>query len=247
MDEKMRSSKYLVNCDLGEKDNTDELSLDLKLLPYIDMANIACAGHAGSHDVMQFMMDACKQNNVHIGAHPSYPDRKNFGRISIPADGDKIRTWISQQLNLFLKIAAETGVTIHHMKPHGALYHDTAQLDVIAAMVVDVTQELMGSVAIVGPAGTALEAATIRVGLPYLAEAFADRRYTPSLALQSRTIPGSVLSPAQASDQIHQMITHGTVTTSDGPRPIRFDTLCIHSDSPDALTITRSLHNLTRS
>jgi len=234
----------LINCDIGEKDTVQDMDPELELLPYIDMANIACGGHAGSAEVIRAMMEACAQGRVRVGAHPSYPDREQFGRVSRAADVGALRGWLSEQLVLFRRIADELGVTVHHVKPHGALYHDAYRSQPIAQIVVEVTHAILGDVAIVGPARSALEASVGSAGLPYLAEAFADRRYTTSLDLQSRTVPGSVLSANEALMQVQQLLTHGTIETPTGPQPVHFQTLCVHSDSPDAKEILTMLHPL---
>jgi 5-oxoprolinase (ATP-hydrolysing) subunit A len=234
----------LLNCDIGEKDSVQDLGPELELLPYIDMANIACGGHAGSANVMRAMMVACAKVGVRIGAHPSYPDREQFGRVSRAADVGALRGWLSEQLGLFRRIADELGVTVHHVKPHGALYHDAHVSEPIADIVVKVTRTILGDVAMVGQARSALEKSANRAGLPYLTEAFADRHYTTSLALQSRTVPGSVLSATEARMQVQQLLTHGTIETPAGPQPIHFQTLCVHSDSPEAKEILTTLHPL---
>lgn len=233
-----------LNCDLGEKDTVSELAAELELLPYIDMANIACGGHAGSESVMRAMIQTCVQHGVRIGAHPGYPDRENFGRVSKAADVVLLRGWLSEQLGLFRGVTEELGATVHHVKPHGALYHDAASSEEIARIVVEVSVEFFGNVCIVAPPNSALERVARRQGLAVMGEAFGDRRYTPSLALQSRTVPGSVLTPAEAEIQVKQMLSLGTVPTKDGPKPIRFQTLCVHSDSPDSLEIVQIVQHL---
>src|SRR5690554_762642 len=109
----MRAS---ISSDLGEKDTVSELGPEVKLLPYIDMANIACGGHAGSESVIRAMMQACVQHGVRIGAHPGYPDRENFGRVSRAADVVLLRGWLSEQPGLFRGLAKECGATVHHVK-----------------------------------------------------------------------------------------------------------------------------------
>jgi UPF0271 protein len=236
--------RILLNCDLGEKDDVSDLGPELELLPFIDMANIACGGHAGSEAVMRCMMVACRQYVVRIGAHPGYPDREQFGRVSRVADVGLLRGWLSEQLGLFRRVARECGMSVHHVKPHGALYHDAAESQEIAQIVVEVSVEVFGSVIMVAPPDSALERVARHRGLEVMVESFADRRYTPSLALQSRSVPGSVLSPSEAEIQVKHMLEHGTVLTSGGPKPIRFQTLCIHSDSPNSLDMVKSIKNL---
>ncbi len=235
--------KYL-NCDLGEKDEVSELGPELELLPFIDMANIACGGYAGSESVMRAMMQGCVRHGVRIGAHPGYPDREQFGRVSRAADVGLLRGWLSEQLGLFRVLAEECGVEVHHVKPHGALYHDAASSEEIARIVVEAVVEFFGKVIMVAPPDSVLGSVARRQGLVVLEEAFADRRYTPSLALQSRTVPGSVLTPEEAEIQVRQMLHHGTVPTTDGSRPIHFQTLCVHSDSPDSLEMVQIVKQL---
>jgi len=236
--------KTFLNCDLGEKDAVADLSPELELLPYIDMANIACGGHAGSESVMRAMIQACVGSGVLIGAHPGYPDRKNFGRVSRAADVGLLRGWLSEQLGLFRRVAQVVGVSVHHLKPHGALYHDAGSSEEIARIVVDASMEFFGEVIIVAPPDSALQSVARRQGLSVMVEAFGDRRYTASLALQSRTVPGSVLTPDEAEIQVKQMLSLGTVPTDEGPKPINFQTICVHSDSPDSLKIVRSIKQL---
>jgi UPF0271 protein len=97
---------------------------------------------------------------------------------------------------------------------------------------------------IVGQSGSQLEQASNRAGLPFLCEAFADRKYLPNGALQSRSIPGSVLNTEQAVAQMKSMIETGHVISTEGPIPIRFDTVCVHGDSPDAISILQSIRQL---
>jgi 5-oxoprolinase (ATP-hydrolysing) subunit A len=236
--------KLLLNCDLGENDEISESGSDFNLLPFIDMANIACGGHAGSEAVVRAMIVACDKQGVRIGAHPSYPDRVQFGRVSRATDVGLLRGWLSEQLGLFSRVARECGVSVHHVKPHGALYHDASVSDKIARIVVESSFQILGNVVVVAPPDSALESVAVEQGLDVMAEAFADRRYTASLALQPRTTPGSVLSPGEAEIQVRQMLNHGTTPTTDGPRPIRFQTLCIHSDSPNALDMLKTIRFL---
>ncbi len=233
-----------INCDLGEKDTVSDLGPDLELLPYIDMANIACGGHAGSEAVIRAMIQACVPCGVRIGAHPGYPDRESFGRVSRAADVGLLRGWLSEQLGRFRGVAEACGVQVHHLKPHGALYHDAGSSEEIARVVVEGAMEYFGMVRMVAPQDSALESVARRQGLAVMVEAFGDRRYTPSLALQSRTVPGSVLTPAEAEIQVKQMLSLGTVPTEEGPKPIHFQTICIHSDSPDALALVNRVKQL---
>lgn len=254
--------KFLINCDLGEVEHASDLEMQKLYLRYIDLANIACGGHAGSDEVMIELLKWCKNLGVLSGAHPSYPDRKNFGRNTLKGTTDEIRRWTSEQVRRLLDHAAKMDMPIHHVKPHGALYHDAMNdvhiaeafiLGVLdanenwcydAATIRSVESSDPAPIRIVGQSGSKLEHICIREGLPFLSEAFADRRYLPSGALQSRAIPGSVLKPDEALEQMKSMISSGTVNATKGPIPIKFDTVCVHGDSPNALSILESISNL---
>ena len=281
----------MLNCDMGETEFVDKLGHDLKCLDFVQMANIACGGHAGSDEVMIEVLKSCKIKSVLPGAHPSYPDRDNFGRTTIPATMDDIRHWTHEQVHRLAQHASAIGVKLHHVKPHGALYHDTMNNATIAEAFIQgvlsalneicvdttknptITQESRNSVSskanygaldsrestntrdlqkplsnqkisIVGQSGSKLEQVCIREGLSFLSEAFADRKYLPNGALQSRSIPDSVLNTEQAVAQMKSMIETGKVISTDGPIPIRFDTVCVHGDSPEAISILQSIRQL---
>lgn len=295
--------KFLINCDLGEVDHVSELEKDKMFLRYIDMANIACGGHAGSDEVMIELLKYCKRLDVLPGAHPSYPDRQNFGRTTIPGTTDDIRRWTFEQVHRLAQHASTIGVKLHHVKPHGALYHDTMNdIDIAEAFIQglkealdaliakasqnllenehkfdlkNATQTLHGSnsrkvvtvkntsdirstsqnlnphksyknqkIAIVGQSGSKLEHVCNREGLPFLSEAFADRKYLPTGALQSRAIPGSVLYRDEAIEQVKYMMSTSTVNSTNGPISIKFNTVCVHGDSPGALFILESISKL---
>ncbi len=264
---------FLINCDLGEIDLANELENDKTFLRYIDMANIACGGHAGSDEVMIELLNYCKRLDVLPGAHPSYPDRQNFGRSTLPATTDDIRRWTIDQVQCLAKHASIIGVKLHHIKPHGALYHDAMNdVNIAEAFVHGVLdankswksapanfhnvgqsnpttlpitgQSNPATIHIVGQSGSKLEQVCNREGLPFLSEAFADRKYLPTGALQSRAIPGSVLNRDEAIEQVKYMMSTSTVNSTNGPIPIKFDTICVHGDSPDALSILESISKL---
>ena len=115
-----------INCDMGESSALWEYSLqnDLELLQYVTSLNLACGYHAGDPATMQQLIQAAKQKHVAIGAHPSYPDRENFGRLSIAVSLDELQAIILDQLSLLRSLARAQEVSLHHVKPHGALYTD---------------------------------------------------------------------------------------------------------------------------
>ena len=111
-----------INCDVGEGVGNEEA-----LFPLISSCNIACGGHAGSKESIVFCLELAKKYNVKVGAHPSYPDKENFGRVSMNLSDDELILGIKQQMQLFMSLCSQMNVELHHIKPHGALYNDIAK------------------------------------------------------------------------------------------------------------------------
>jgi Uncharacterized proteins, homologs of lactam utilization protein B len=125
-----------INCDLGEYERLTAAHRDAEIMPYIHACNIACGGHSGNQQTMQHSIQLAQKNNVAIGAHPSYPDAANFGRRSMQMDESQLFMVLTEQISHLKKIAAQQGASLHHIKPHGALYNDAADDLVIAKVIV---------------------------------------------------------------------------------------------------------------
>lgn len=229
-----------LNADLGEGEATTA-----ELLALVSSCNIACGGHAGDRDSMSrtVLLAACA--GVAVGAHPSYPDRAGFGRRSRRVEGDALYEALSQQVTALVNLAADHGVELTHVKPHGALYHDAAAFDDIADVVARVVDECPGQPAIVGPPAGCLAAVAGHLGMRYVPEAFADRRYRADGTLVPRDRPGAVLEdPDDVAAQAVSIATLGLVRTDAGTAlEVAAKTLCVHGDSPGALDIARAVRN----
>src|SRR5436190_19880465 len=103
-----------------------------QLMPYINSANIACGYHAGDTETMEQVIHLCLKNNVHVGAHPSFFDRENFGRTTMQLPAEEIYSLVKDQLNIINKVAKKCDAKLHHVKPHGALYNMAAKDTVMA-------------------------------------------------------------------------------------------------------------------
>jgi 5-oxoprolinase (ATP-hydrolysing) subunit A len=227
-----------LNADLGEQlsDNRDE-----QLMQYVTSANIACGGHAGDRDSMTRTLELAKKYGVAAGAHPSYPDRQNFGRTTLAISHAALRASITEQIQALGEIATQVGIRIGHVKPHGALYHAANSQEEIARLIADVVREIDPSMALVVQAASAPLAIYRACGLTAIPEAFADRRYESSGKLRDRSFPDSLLAPQQAATQALKIALHQRVTTAAGMLPIAADTLCLHSDTPGAVSIAKSI------
>lgn len=240
-----------LNCDLGEGvlSPPDELAL----LDIVSSANIACGGHAGDAATIDRLARACLQRNVAIGAHPSYPDRANFGRTSMAMSPAELETSLNEQLRSFLDVVRHAGAHLSHIKPHGALYHDAMTSPAVADAIAAAARSLPTHAphphphphpALVAQAGSHTLTRWRNTGFTVWAEAFADRVYEPSSLLRSRTKPGALLeSPTLAAEQARRIVADHSVETAAGAIPVHAQTICLHSDTPGSITIARFIRN----
>jgi UPF0271 protein len=233
----MKLTTIDLNADLGETVNDY-----LDLLPIITSANVACGAHAGGGELLKETVRACVASGVQVGAHPSYPDRDNFGRISMKNDFSKeeLTELISNQIELVLTELKHNGSALTHVKAHGALYND-AVVDVAVAEALVEAVKVYG-VPVFGLPNSALETVAKKHGLAFIPEGYMDRAYTSLGTLVPRTIPGAVLSHDQALTQIAELAVSGTIQSIDGVvLDLNLQTLCIHADTPDAATTAQAV------
>ncbi len=230
-----------LNADVGESAGDDP-----SLIPLITSANVACGGHAGDLDTMRATVVLAARHGVAIGAHPGYVDREHFGRRPMTLDEHQVVELILDQVGALDAIAAAEGAAIVHVKAHGALYNQAEVDDRLARFLVNAVQRYPRRLALVGRAGSAMERAARAAGLPFRAEAFADRRYRADGALLSRSELGSVLEDASAvAAQVRRLVRDGEVETNDGSRiPVAFETLCLHGDTPGAVNLARKVRQV---
>lgn len=224
-----------LNCDLGEGYPADEL-----LMPYISSANIACGYHAGDTDTMKRTVDLCLKHNVAIGAHPSYPDRDNFGRTEMLYNGlhpEDLPAIIAEQVNLLEAVCKTAGGQLHHVKPHGALYNRAAKDFAVSKLICDTLLEMNPSIILYGLSGSVMETIAQQCGLKFRREVFADRTYQRDGSLRPRTMPDALINDdRECMRQVLQMLRLGTVTTIDGVEiPMKAETICIHGDGDHAV------------
>ena len=192
---------------------------------------------------MAYAVRRARELRVHLGAHPSYPDRANFGRKSMAMAPAALRTSLVEQITALREVAAREGVLVHHVKPHGALYNDAHRDSALAAVIVEALRQVDRALAIVVSDTSQMASAARAAGTPVIREAFADRRYNADASLVSRKEAGSLLSIEEAADQAESLVRRRAVTARDGSRvPIAFDTICIHADMDQALERLRAVH-----
>ena len=229
-----------INCDLGEGIGIDEL-----IMPYISSANIACGYHAGNENTMKQTVEICKKYNVAVGAHPSYPDRENFGRTDMLLHPGEIYEMIVKQINSLEKIAEETDVPVHHVKPHGALYNMAARDKMLAPFVALAILDTNSKYILYGLSGSYLIKEGKNLGVKTASEAFADRTYKDDGMLTPRNKTGALIEDAdKVVAQVLQMVKEGTVTSTNGKKiPIVAETICIHGDGEHAVEFAKAIHS----
>jgi len=237
-----------INADLGESPEALASGADLELMRYITSANVACGGHAGDDSTMRQTIAAAKKLNVAVGAHPSYPDRDNFGRLESPMPPAALERSVREQIASLARVAHEFEMRLVHVKPHGALYHATNKDREIALAVGRAVQAIDPQLIMVGQAGASALEIWRGMGLRTAAEAFADRTYESDGTLRKRTLPNALLdTPERASQQALDIALRHTVVASDGfELPLVAQTICIHSDTPGATAIAHQVNQELR-
>jgi len=239
----MKLTTLDLNADLGETVNDY-----LELLPVITTANVACGGHAGGGDLLTQTVKACVENKVQVGAHPSYPDRENFGRVSLRDKFTKAElvALLKEQIELVRSELATHGKALSHIKAHGALYNDAmVHKDVAEALIAAVKPF---EVPIFGLPNSVLQSVARQSGLTFIPEGYMDRAYTNQGTLVSRSLPGAVLNHTAALAQIEQLALSGTVVAIDGTvLDLALRTICIHADTPDAGNTSKAVRTMLES
>jgi UPF0271 protein len=209
-----------LNADLAEGCPWDEA-----LLERVTSASLACGAHAGDTETIQQTLQAAKEHGVVIGAHPGYADREHFGRRELGLSFEEIVELVAGQIHVLQRLAAAEGLRVQFVKPHGALYNQAQHDPNVAAAVIAAVLPLR--LPLLGLPGSPLAEQAEIVGVPYIAEGFADRGYRPDGQLIARGEPGALLEdPEQIGAQVIRLCEGGTVKT-----------LCLHGDNPKAVPL----------
>ncbi len=227
-----------LNSDLGEAETPETQAVEAAMIPRLTSVNIACGGHAGTPDTMRRTAALAAHHGVMIGAHPGLPDREGWGRVERAVTADEVCQVVADQLRVVAQVVAVEGTRLAHAKPHGALYNMAARDPRIAQAVVRGIQAFGDPLRVVALAGSALVAAAREAGLPVVQEAFVDRAYRADGRLVPRSEPGALVEGEAAVRRRIRDLLAGTVISVDGtPLPIRADSVCLHSDTPQALRL----------
>jgi 5-oxoprolinase (ATP-hydrolysing) subunit A len=228
-----------LNCDMGEGIGNDEA-----IMPFITSANIACGYHAGDEATMQQTVLLAKKFNVAIGAHPSFLDRENFGRTEMQTTPDEVYNLVTVQIKGLEKVAVQNNATLHHVKPHGALYNMAAKDSSLARAIVHAVQDCNPNLILYGLSGSFLISEAEALGLQTASEVFADRTYSNNGSLTPRSQPNAVIEDEEtAIQQVLQMVKTKTVTTvSKKEIPMLAQTICLHGDGKHAVAFAQKIN-----
>lgn len=237
-----------LNADLAESFGGYQCD-DAAIMPYLDRANIACGFHAGSPKTILSTLKLAKKHQVIVGAHPGYADLVNFGRISVTNPQPQLVADLLYQVSAVAGIAKAINHPIHYIKAHGALYHDIDLQPTTRAYFIEMLSLLPEKWAIILPAHCSIECRNDfnKLANPLIFEAFADRHYSDQGHLIPRTQPNALLTHEETRQRIKDFLQTGHFFSQHKqPLQLNFDTLCIHGDTPDAVNIAKSIHQLLK-
>jgi len=239
-----------INCDLGESSKLHSTENDPLLLKIVNSANIACGYHAGDKPTMEKTIEISKENNVSIGAHPSFNDPENFGRKRLNLPSSEITKLIIDQINILSDVANGTGMKVTHVKPHGALNNMACEnydlAKVISESIIQVNKELIFLV----PTGSQMEKVGKKLGMKVAVEIFADRNYEDNGNLVSRLKDNAmIIDPEIARKHVIKMVQNQAINCYSGKQiPCEIDAVCVHGDGSSAINTAKQIREgLTKS
>ena len=232
-----------INCDLGESSKLHSTENDPLLLKIVNSANIACGYHAGDKPTMEKTIEISKENNVSIGAHPSFNDPENFGRKRLNLPSSEITKLVINQINILSDVANKTGMKVTHVKPHGALNNMACEnydlAKVISESIIQVNKELIFLV----PTGSQMEKAGKKLGMKVAVEIFADRNYEDDGNLVSRSKDNAlIVDPEIAKKHVIKMVQNQAINCYSGKQvPCEIDAICVHGDGSSAVNTAKQI------
>lgn len=232
-----------LNSDLGESFGAWRMGDDEAMLDVVSSANVACGFHAGDPRTMRATCAAAGARGVRVGAHPSYRDLAGFGRRFLDVAPADLEADVLAQLGMLDAFCRVTGTPLSYVKPHGALYNAVASHRLQARAVIRAVASYDSGLAVLGLPGSDLLHEAEDAGLRGVAEAFADRAYTPAGILVPRSDLGAVLTdPVLIADRMVRLATDGVIEAIDGSLvEVRAESICVHGDTPGAVAVAAAV------
>lgn len=235
----MKNLSIDINADLGEG-----IGNEIELMPYLSSCSIACGGHTGDFNSMRQVVKLAKQHQVKIGAHPSFPDTNNFGRLVVDMSSEDLFTSLKAQIEDILKVLNEYDLPLHHVKPHGALYNLAAKDKNTASVIIDVIKSINLPIKLYAPYKSVIAELAIAENIDVIFEGFADRNYNDDLSLVSRQNPNALITNSEeVFRHVFRMISKQKVMTIGRVEvPLKVATICVHGDTPNAVELVSKIH-----
>lgn len=234
----------VINCDMGEAFGLYRMGDDESLMPLITVANVACGFHASDFNHMRRTVRLAKQHGVKVGAHPSLPDLQGFGRREMKISREELANCVIYQVGALKGFLQAEGLPLNHIKPHGSLYGMAARQEEIAHAICDAADVF--KVPLLGMINTLHEKIYQARGHTFVAEYYADLDYSDEGGLII-TREHEAKDPAEAAARCLRAITEGKTRTVGGKDiAVRADSICVHSDTPNAVAIATAVREAVR-
>ncbi|RTH08078.1 hypothetical protein CSW47_00290 [Thermus scotoductus] len=236
-----------LNADAGESYGAFSYGHDREIFPLVTSVNLACGFHGGSPTRIREAVALAKAHGVAVGAHPGFPDLVGFGRRDMALSPEEVYADVLYQIGALYAFLKTEGLSLHHVKPHGALYLRACRDRETARAIAEAVKAFDPEVPLVVLPGTVYEEEARRAGLRVVLEAFPERAYLRNGQLAPRSLPGSWISdPKEAARRALRMVLERKVEALDGGEvEVKAETLCIHGDNPNApevaLAVRRAL------
>ena len=230
-----------LNCDMGESFGIYRAGNDEEIMPLIDIANVACGFHASDPNHMRKTVALAKKYGVKVGAHPSFPDLQGFGRREMKMPRQDIKSMIMYQVGALKSFLDEQDMPLNHIKPHGSLYVMAAKDENMAHAIADAVETF--NVSIFGMANTCHEKVYKEErGLDFISEFYADLDYDENGKLVIAKGKNATYDSKIATDRVLRAVLEKKVTNTVGKDiDVGCDTICVHSDTPNAVEIITSI------
>lgn len=230
-----------INCDMGESFSIYHCGDDEGLMPFVTVANVACGFHASDPRVMTRTVKLAKRHGVRVGAHPSLPDREGFGRREMKLDREELTAAVVYQIGALSGFLRAEGMELNHVKPHGSLYGMASRDPEVAEAIAEAADVF--DAPLMGMTGTVHEQVWGSRPSGFVAEYYADLDYRDDGSLII-TREHHAFDPARSAERALRAVTEGKATSENGKElPVRADTVCVHSDTPNAVELARAVHD----
>jgi 5-oxoprolinase (ATP-hydrolysing) subunit A len=230
-----------INCDMGEAFGLYRIGDDEGLMPLISVANVACGFHASDFNHMRKTVKLAKQHHVRVGAHPSLPDLQGFGRREMKMSRDELANCIIYQVGALKGFLEAEDMVLNHIKPHGSLYGMAARSEAVAQAICDAAD--IFKTPLMGMIGTQHEIVYPARGHAFIAEYYADLEYNDDGSLII-THEHAVVDPDEAASRCLRAMAEGKTRSINGRDvAVRADSICVHSDTPNAVAVARAVRD----